>query len=180
MLNCLNTKMNRGFTLVELLVAIAVFSIIIGAILGIFIAGVRQQRIALKTQALFDQASFGLEFMSRALRMASKELGEGCLAQYGLNYELTRGGSGIKFLNTLEAKDCQEFFLEAGQLKHFRQGTSQSLPLTSDKLQITSLNYNLLGQGQGDDIQPRATFFLEMEGLKIQTTITQRNLDVQR
>lgn len=169
-----------GFTLVELIVTMAIFLIIATAILGIFIAGARQQRMALERQTLLDQTNFGLEFMGRALRFARKELGQGCLSQYGQNYELTHGGSGIKFINTLQENDCQEFFLEAGQLQYFRQSTGGTLPLTSDQLSIASLKFNLIGQGQDDDTQPRVTFFLEVGGLEIQTTLTQRNLDVTR
>jgi prepilin-type N-terminal cleavage/methylation domain-containing protein len=169
---------NKGFTLIELLVTIAIFSIIIGAIIGIFISGVRQQRDALQNQVLLNQMSYVLEFMSRALRMASKESGQGCLSQNGLNYELTRGGNGITFINVLENNDCQEFFLEAGQLKYFKKSTGQILPLTSAKFNITSLKFNLIGQGQNDDIQPRVTFSLEIGPLKFQTTVSQRNLDV--
>lgn len=176
---------NKGFTLIELLVTIAIFSIIIGTILGIFISGIRQQRIALTTQTILDQASYALEYMSRALRMAKKELGEGCLPQRGFNYQLTRGGSGLKFINTLEENDCQEFFLEDGQLKYWKKRTGQTLALTSGKLEITSLKFNLVGESQIDNFQPRVTLLLEITGklalsqkIKIQTTISQRNLDV--
>jgi prepilin-type N-terminal cleavage/methylation domain-containing protein len=181
------SKMKKnGFTLIELLVSIAILSLSIGAITGIFIAGIRQQRIALVNQELLDQTSFALELMSRALRMAGKELAApSCLSADGLNYELTRGGSGIKFINVLEGGDCQEFFFEAGQLKYFKQATLQTLPLTSTKLAISSARFNVIGASQGDDIQPRVTLFLQVEGkisgvpkLKIQTTISQRNLDV--
>jgi len=171
---------NSAFTLVELLVVIAIFSTLIVAIIGIFVAGVRQQRIALANQTLLDQASFALEFMSRTLRIANKELGQGCLSQLGLNYEITHAGSGIKFINTLEAGDCQEFFVESGRLKYFKLSTGQTLPLTSEKLQVNVLNFNLIGQSQDDNLQPRVTLFLDINGLKLQTTVSQRNLDVRR
>lgn len=168
-----------GFTLVEMMVAIAVFSIIIGAVTGIFIAGTRQQTFALKLQDLWNQTSFALEYMSRALRMAEKESGQGCLSQGpGFNYEVTRGGAGLKFINTLENNDCQEFFLETGQLKHFKQGSGLTLPLTSDKLSIGALRFNLVGESQSDEIQPRVTLFLNINGAKIQMSISQRRLDV--
>lgn len=170
--------------MVELMTTIAIFSVIIGAIVGIFIAGVRQQKLALEIQTLLDQTTFSLEFMSRNLRMANKELSQGCLSQQGLNYELTHGGSGVKFINFLEGNDCQEFFLEGGQLKYFRQSSGQTLAMTSDKLELSSLNFNLIGESQDDDIQPRLTLFLEISSTggipksQFQTTISQRKLDV--
>lgn len=180
MLKRSNVKMKEsGFTLVEVMVTIAVFSIIIGAITGVFISGTRQQIFALNLQSLWNQTSFALEYMNRALRLAAKESGQGCLSQGpGFNYEITKGGAGLKFINTLEQEDCQEFFLEEGQLKHFRQSTGLTLPLTSDKLSIGALRFNLVGESQSDEIQPKVTLFLEVNGVKIQTSISQRELDV--
>lgn len=181
---------NRAFTLVELLVAIGIFSIVIGMVSGIFILGIRQQKVAFASQIVLDQASFALEYMSRTLRMASKELSSSCLSQRGLNYEITHSGSGVKFINHLESDDCQEFFLESGQLKYRKkigQSGEQSLPLTSGKLEVYSLKFNLTGNSQSDDLQPEVTIFMEIKGkgelessqkMKIQTTISQRNLDV--
>jgi prepilin-type N-terminal cleavage/methylation domain-containing protein len=191
MFKCLNAKMMEGFTLVELLVTITIFSIVMGTIVGIFIFGIRQQRLALTNQAILDQTSFALEYMSRSLRMAMKELSDSstCLSQRGLNYEITRSGSGLKFINHLENDDCQEFFLEDGQLKYWKKSTGETLPLTSDKFEITSLKFNLTGEFQSDDLQPKVTIFLEIKGkgasessqkIKIQTTISQRNPDVLR
>lgn len=189
MFKWLNVKMiGRGFTLIEMMVTITIFSIVIGVILGIFISGVQQQRIALTGQVLLDQTSYALEYMSRALRMARKELSApACLSQNGLNYEITRSGAGLKFINHLQNDDCQEFFLESGQLKYWKKSTEETLPLTSNKLEIAQLKFNLTGESQGDDLQPRVTIFLEVKGkgtleasqrIKIQTTLSQRNLDV--
>ncbi|MDI6591434.1 MAG: type II secretion system protein [Patescibacteria group bacterium] len=184
----------NGFTLIEMLVAIMIFSIVIGAISEIFVSGILEQRRALASRALLDQASFCLEYMSRALRMAKKETVEHCLSEYGLNYEITDiepGFLGLKFINHLEGNDCQAFFLQNGQLKYKKKiGTleEETLNLTSEELEIISLFFNLSGQSQEDNLQPRVTIFLDIRGkdalpeqkpeIKIQTTISQRNLDV--
>ena len=187
---CNKISKNRAFTLVDLLVAIGIFSIVIGMVSGIFILGIRQQKVAFASQTVLDQASFALEYMSRTLRMASKELSSSCLSQPGLNFEITRSGQGLKFINHLESDDCQEFFLESGQLKNRKKiGLSgeESLPLTSVKLEVYSLKFNLTGSSQSDDLQPAVTIFLEIRGkgdiessqrIKIQATLSQRNLDV--
>lgn len=188
MLKCFNVKViNRGFTLVEMLVVMLIFSIIIGAISGLFISSIQAQKNALATQQLLDQTSFALEYMSRALRMAKKQTSDlpPCLSGNGLNYEITYGGSGLKFINHLENDDCQEFFLENEQLKQKKNNLTETLELTSPppKLQITSLNFSLSGQAQGDSLQPKATIFLKIKmetgpEINIQTTVSQRNLDI--
>jgi len=189
-----------GFTLIEMLVAIMIFSVVIGAVSGIFISGILQQRKALASRALLDQTSYALEYMSRALRMAKKETIEGCLLTYGLNYEIPieyqingneNLGIGLKFINHLQGDDCQAFFLENGKLRYKKKiGTldEETLDLTSDELEITNLLFNLSGQSQADDLQPKVTIFLDIKGkdttpeqqpeIKIQTTISQRNPDV--
>lgn len=196
--NHLSTK--KGFTLIEMLVAVAIFSLLVGAISGLFISGIRLQRGALVSQEILNQTSYTLEYISRALRMAKKESGEGCLSEAGLNYEIPGKyriekdknlGTGLRFINHLENDDCQEFFLEAGQLKYKKKVESPgevTLDLTSKDLEITSLKFNLSGQSQDDNLQPRVTVFLDIKGkrvreeeqpkIKIQTTISQRNLDI--
>lgn len=178
------SKSGAGFTLIELLVAMAIFSIVVGAAVGIFTSALRGQRKALSTQEILNQTSYSVEYVSRAIRMAQKEVSAPtCLSQNGLNYELTRAGQGIKFRNY--GGICQEFFLEGGQLKQLKAGTVENL--TSNNFEITSFNLNILGASELDDIQPRVTvaFTIKSKGqkpeekteMKIQTTISQRNID---
>lgn len=180
-------KIKNGFTLIELLVALAIFSIIVGITSGVFLSALSAQRKTLASRELLDQTSYALEYMSRALRMAKKELAApSCLSRNGLNYEITRGGVGLKFLNYQGI--CQEFFLDINTkcLKESKGGLEEFL--TSADLEIESFNIKLSGESEGDTDQPRVTLFLKIKGkgqkpeekpeIKIQTTISQRNLDL--
>ena len=196
------TMKQEGVSLIEMLAAVAIFAITVGAISGIFISAIRTQRRILAIQELLDQTSYVLEYMGRALRMARKELTPtaecpkvttDCLSQAGLNYE-TSGNQDLRFLNYTCV--CQRFFLEAatGRLKEQKGWTlSGGFPiggtenyLTSDKLQVNSLKFNLSGESGSDTLQPRVTIFLEILGrgtterpkIQIQTSISQRPLDV--
>ena len=190
-------KSLTGFTLVEMMVAVLVFSIIIGAISGILVSGIREQRKTLVFQVMLDQLSYNLEYMGRALRMAKKQIAGDpvCLSQNGLNYEIVEiepGISGLKFINTLQNSDCQAFYLKNGQLK-YKKGINtigeKTFDLSSGDLNITSFKFNFSGESQTDTLQPRVTFSFEMAGkgflpetqqkIQIQTTISQRMLDVE-
>jgi len=193
------TIKSNGVTLIEVLAAVAIFSIIIAAISGLFISAIRSQGRVLATQELLDQTSYSIEYMGRAIRMARKELN--CTDQsepsscdclqtngYGYNYELTT--DGIRFIDYKGI--CTEFILEGGQIK--KSIGSDTWPLTSTELWVNSFNLNLSGIVQpspltGDYLQPRVTIFLDIscEGttgagqpkIQIQTSISQRSLDVQ-
>ena len=218
-------KLSRGFTLIELIVVIAVFLFVVGTAVGIFISIVRHQRIILSEQELLNQTSFALEHMSKALRMAGKDLTGECLggqdyARY--NYLLTHKNpstgfyEGIKFINQSDINEktgkavCQEFYLDIDDsdpeyiitvLKEIKDD-GPWVALTSDKFTINFIRFGINGEnGSSDDpigaagdngIQPRVTIYLDIQtkikgvdgqlvqpAKKIQTTISQRDLNVQ-
>lgn len=179
----------KGFTIPELLVALFMFSLIIGGATNLLLSGIAGQRSSLAMQELLDQSSFALEYMTRSLRQAKKDIGPTCLTVRGVNYELTQEGSGIRFINI--GGQCQEFRLTQDRIEEVfwvEGGISSQAFLTSDDLAVTSLQFLLQGAGQDDDAQPRATLALEIESkggklsakadLQLQTTISQRNIDV--
>jgi len=173
----------KSFTLIEMMIVVVVFSIIIVGVLGVFISAVKAQKYSLVSQQLIDQSSYVMEYMSRFIRMAKKELltPPSCLAARGLNYELTRSGAGLKFKSY--KLECQEFYLESGRLYQSINGLV--LPLTSDKFNVKNFKFEISGELEFDTNQPKVTIFLEMEEkslinpaeIKIQTTISQRDID---
>lgn len=171
--------MKKAFTLIEMLVVIGIFSLVAGSISGLFISGIISQRKILATQELMDQTSYVLEYMSRALRMAKKDLNGTCIPAK-TNYQ--KLSNGIKFLNY--NTQCQQFYLDGTQLKERKDVTT--LPLTSNSIKVNYFRIQLSGETQDDKVQPRVTIFLEVEGrgknppkIQIQTSISQRDLDVQ-
>jgi len=191
--------MKKGYTLIEVMVAVAIFFSVLAAPTGFFIASLKSQMRTLASQELLSQTSYFLEYISRALRMAKKDKNGSCL---GLNSNymktnsrtlagVTYSGPGIKFESYHDTPICQEIFLDGNDkvLKESRNGAAP-LPLTSGKLEI--LSFNVGGEEsweQYDNLQPKVTLFFEIKGgknlkpelqpkMKIQTTISQRNLDV--
>lgn len=168
--------MNRGFTLIEMVVATAIFVLVMTAASGLFVSGLRAQRQSLAHQQVLSQTSYLMEYMSRAVRMARKDMAGTCTGTPKLNYAFS--GQCLKFINY--KNQCQQFCLESGRLKN-----ENGVYLTSGDLQINSFNVSLSGQTQDDDLQPKATIFLdivgqEMTNIKIQSTVSQRNLDVRK
>ena len=169
--------MNKSFTLVELLVTVAIFSLIVSSAVGVFVSALQAQRKSLAMQELLGQTSFLMEYMSRAIRMAKKDISGNCI-DAKLNYKIA--DHGIEFMNY--KGECQKFFLSGNQLKEEKNGVVSDL--TSSHLKVLNFNINLLGQTQADDLQPKATLFLKIEGkersqIRLQTTISQRNPDIE-
>ncbi|MBI2624792.1 MAG: type II secretion system protein [Candidatus Nealsonbacteria bacterium] len=179
--------MKRGFTIIEILVSVAIFSVVTLVALGIFNLTLRSQRQSLADQQIISQASYVMEYMSRAVRMARKDMPGSCLTVFGaaFNYETNPQSDRIRFLNYQNI--CQEFFLEGGRLKERKSSDSsaanflQPLSLTSPGLTVSAFKIGPSGSwDQQDNDQPRVTFYLQISGASLQTTISQRNLDVRR
>ncbi|MBU4481359.1 prepilin-type N-terminal cleavage/methylation domain-containing protein [Patescibacteria group bacterium] len=190
-------KKSKGFTLVEMLVTLFIFSITFGAASGLFVSAIKNQSRTLASQQLLDQTSYLIEYMGRALRMARKDdidYGDGavnCLSGDKVNFATTTGG--IKFRNY--NNQCQEFYREcAGEVCRLKEkkgpvGSEIENYLTSPNLYVESFNIGPSDSwDQDDNLQPRVTMFLEIRKagagsqpkIKIQTTISQRELDIQQ
>jgi len=190
-----------GFTLIEIMIAVAIFSLLISSATTLFVSSIKEQRRSLSYQQLADQVSYAIEYMSRSCRMASKEIFDNpfhCLSSTGINFENPSGDASrlrfIKFDEESSADICHEFYLNNGQLIEYKRnmttGEEISQPLTSDNLQINSLTFLLTGETQNDDIQPFLTIFWNIQSISekeedrtsliFQTSISQRNLDIRR
>jgi len=187
MLKCLNAKMlkNRGFTLVEMMVTLLIFSIIVGTTVGVFVSVIRIQKYNLSYHQLLAQTSYAIEYMARAIRMAKKNTDGICSGMADKNYEETHSGHGVRFETYHSPGQCWEFFLEEEKLKVLKNN-EEKYDLTSGDFNVTSFNVVVSGDG-ADQEQPRVTVFMEVRGegsafqpgprVRIQTTISQRNLD---
>jgi len=180
-----NNRIKNGYTLVEILVGIAIFALLVAGPTGLFISSLRSQNRILGLREVVDSSSYLLEYMSRTLRMAQKDKTGVCISA-GANYEYPVGHNRqIRFLNY--KGNCHEFSVTGGgKLREKSPIGAFPVDLTSSDLKITDLQFEISGGDQNDDLQPRVTILLEITKaaipgfpeVKVQTTISQRNLDV--
>jgi prepilin-type N-terminal cleavage/methylation domain-containing protein len=185
-------KNKKGFTLVEVLVSVLIFSVITGSAMQVFIAAVNSQKRILAQQEIIDQTSYAIEYMSRSIRMAKKDV-EGVCIEPKLNYENPDGNvSSIVFLKldqSEEAYFCYRFFLQNDRLMVYKKNLTTSeetvIPLTSTSSipSVNSLEFYISDYDQYDNLQPSVTIVWDVEGRdgatnQIQTTVSQRNLDL--
>jgi len=174
---------NKAFTIIEMMVVVAIFTLTVSIGTGLFVSSLRSQRQSLATQEVLGQTSYLIEYMSRALRLAKKDDDAGTCTLPGtpkLNYYFDSNNQCINFRNY--NNECQQFCLVEGQLKDITGND-----LTSSTLQVNYFNVTLTGEQQPpvDNLQPRLTIFLDITGqeqsnIRIQTTISQRNPDVRK
>lgn len=167
---------HQGFTLVELLVAVSIFTIVIAASTGAFISVLQAQRKAFAMQSVMDGSRFALESMAKAIRMS--------------RIVTSSDGSSLKICHPTKGvaydADCPEvnglrpviYQLVGTQIQE------NAVALTSSKINIENLWFEIEGVGTGDGRQPIVTIVLKASDLNnraninLQTTISQRELDI--
>lgn len=184
----LNYRRDRGFTLIELVVVMAIFLFVIGAAIGIFIYIVQNQKKVLSEQQLLNQISYVEEYMSKSLRMAKADEEGNCITAryiYLLTNQVSGSYRGIKFFNQSN-KVCQQFFLDVASPADSRlilwekKGNNSPVALTSTNLKINSIRFAINGldgsvHGQNCDgtpdqcgasmmdvVQPKVTILLNI------------------
>lgn len=159
-----------------MLVAIAIFVFTVASVSGVFVTALKAQRRSIAYQQLLDQSSYLMEYMSRSIRMAKKDISGLCTGTAKLNYEFS--GQCLKLRNYKD--QCQQFCLDGSRIKN-----EKGEYLTSNGLNVSSFSVTLSGATQNDDIQPIAIISIDIQGkadaaIKIQTSVSQRNLDVEK
>lgn len=170
---------NQGVTLLEIMIAISVFSVVVIAAIGLFVSLIKNQKALLDKAYVLNTLSYSTEYIAKALRMAQKDLNGSCIG-VKKNFE-SQNSSHIKFLNY--NNECQEFWLENNVLKVRKLNLTHNL--TPDNIIVEGLSFVLTGESQDDFLQPKISFSIKAKpsistypSLFIQTTVSQRMLDV--
>lgn len=170
----------KGFTLIELVVALALFVLVLDIVASIFVLVVRHQKNILNQQQAVNEVSFALERISLHLRNAKASQTVACLPNPQNVYVLTHPNvatglhEGIKFIDSDGA--CHEFFIENGIFKE-RVNNGQVQPLLSGNTALAAFVINgdpKIPVARSSDLAwPKVTLSLQ----NFQTTITWRNYE---
>lgn len=165
----MNKNHRLGFTLVELLIAMAIFTVVTSIATGAFIRALRTQRQLVSFAAANSNLSLVLEQMAREIRV-------------GRNFEQTDRIS-LKFKNA-KGEDITYAYDEQAQSISRAVGFGSPQALTSDNVTIRQLDFQL--QFAGNDAYPaRITIAaavapketgVSTSVVHIQTTVSARNI----
>ncbi len=174
-----------------MIVALAIFMVIITAVVSLFISIILEQRQILQKEKTVNEMNYALSYMSKALRVAAQDKTNSynCLGTtapivnntYLLTYPFTVNSTtqyyGIKFINQSDTPaSCEEFFYNPTtlQVEEDENGGS-AVALTSTSLQINYMKIVVTNQ-----LQPRVTIVMsatvDNENIIMQNTISERAL----
>jgi len=190
-----NNMNNKGFTLIEALVSIAIFIAISTVLTQIISVSIQNQIKVVITQSMFNQAMFTLDQIEKELRMAKRDASGGCVGVAQTNYGGNASKNTINFLTydqVAKAYRCKQFLLGGSKIqqKVSTNETSAALgaavDLTSGSFQIQRLMFDISNDAVGDTFQPKVIIRTKIsninlantEPIELQTTISQRRLDL--
>lgn len=138
-------RFNKGFTLVEILVYVAVLSIIVVAIFSFAVWALRVNGKAKAMREVKDMAQTALEQMTSEIREA-KSVYTPMTTASQLSLETT------KYLPLGEESTFLEFYLCQTRLCLKKEGQNP-VALTSDRVEVKSLSFQRVASGQTDSVQ---------------------------
>lgn len=160
----------KGFTMVELLVAMSLFMVFVVIASGSFVRALRTQRAVVSLIAANDNGSLSIEQMTREIRT-------------GFGFSLT--GNDLNFTNANGTQITYRLNNSTNIIEKGEEGDNFK-PITATNVRINKLNFYLQGQLDGDGYPPRITIVINISpniptikniSTNFQTTVSARNLD---
>jgi prepilin-type N-terminal cleavage/methylation domain-containing protein len=161
---------NRGFTIVEVIAAVFVFSVIVVAVGGIFVRSLQIERRNLAAQKVQENTLRAFEMMAREIRVSRITVEDSsCLAQ---SISFVRPDIGTV-----------DYTLSAGQIMR-NENSAGATAVTSSDVNFSKLIFCISGTTASDQKPVRVTILAEVNSIgsieayqyNIQTTITSRDL----
>lgn len=171
--------MRKAFTLLEMLVSLAIFSTVMLAVTAVFIASLRIHRRSSGSEIIVDTVRFALEFMERELRTGRRfadENGDGSVLKFCNDRgQIARYRvAGSRFERKASGSACAE-------------GASEYETLTSPEVVLSDFRFRLAGEADTDAKQPRITLSFKASPqvdpsivFNFATTVSQRDVDIKK
>ncbi len=187
---------NKGFTLIEMMVAVSIFAIVMMIGVGALLSLVEANRRAQAINSVVNNLNAALESMGRSVRTGATyhcSVLWNDVAALAVPQDCTTGGALLAFepaggdrLNPAD-QVVYRFNPQVGQLQRSTNGGADWIALTAPEVTIEDFDFYVVGASASDDLQPRVLIRLDgstdVAGgtptrFKVQTTITQRIIDI--
>jgi prepilin-type N-terminal cleavage/methylation domain-containing protein len=178
-------KNKKGFTLIEVMVSVSIFTIIATVGMGALLSINRSYRQSQSRRIIYDNLNFVLESMTRMLRTGrAYYCGKG--GSLGEVHDCEQGGTTISFVNNEGQQVIFSLNTSSDTIDRTIKGDGP-YPITTNGLAVTRLMFYVVGSSPEDNIQPSVYISLEGEitdkgqssPLALSTMVSQRALDRQ-
>jgi len=147
-----------GFTLVEMIVAVALFSIVMLVCVGALLALVGANRKVHALQSVMNNLNVSLDGMVRSIRMGSTFDGSGaCSGNSGGPKDCTSGGTQFSFEPYGNSSTDQPWVYRLNSVTHQLERSINGQPfvaITSSEITIDSLSFYVIGSSRGCSVTP--------------------------
>ena len=185
-------KAQQGFTLIELIVSVAIFAIVMTAVAAAYLNLINIDRQTRGTNDLVNNLSFGLDSMSRGIRTgtqyecAANPVAPNCATIPSSTFSyVNSSGQQVTYLLGTGANVGQ--IGECTGIIGSTCSVATATYFTDPRIKVTSLAFYVSGVGAGDTLQPRVTFTIHgtlstgptsTVTFTTQTTATERGIDI--
>jgi prepilin-type N-terminal cleavage/methylation domain-containing protein len=193
-----NLQNNKGFTLVEMMVSVAIFSIVVMIALGAILTILDANRKARTLTEVMNNLNFSVEMITRSLKTGVEPGYDGdgtrilyvnaiVLEESGFERERTR----YRLVEEDDGSDGLKGRIEhCADLNYSNMGcaTNEWSPITSELIDIDSFEVIVVGGGNNNDlIQPRTQIVVSgtvkvsekiSSSFSLQTSVSQRRLNL--
>lgn len=187
-------KTNRGFTIVEVLVSFAVFTLVITGSIGAMVAIINANRKTQALQLVINNLNFALESMTRIIRIGHgyhcrSDL-PGSFSAFAIPLDCPGGGT---YLAVESSRGDISNSLDQVVFRHIETRIERStdsgqtwFPITAPEVLINDFKFTAVGTDSSDNKQPIVTITINgsagisqktITEFKIQTSVSQRIVD---
>ncbi len=183
------SRASRGFTLVEMIVAIALFAIVMVVCVGALLSLVTANRKAQALQSVMNNLNIALDGMARSVRMGNDYDGStGCNSNAADTHDCTGGSTMFVFQpfgSTLDSKWIYNFNSATNRIERSTSGSiSGAAPITAPEVTIDEMLFYVVGTERGDTVQPKVVIVIKgsagIPGSSTRTTFHLQAAAVQR
>lgn len=180
----------RGFTLIEMIVSVALFSVVMFVSVGALLAIADANRKANALRITMDNLNFAMESMSRAMRTGS---GYSCgmvpVSPPAFGVNCLGGGQSFSFTDQNGDTVIYAYDSDKESVVAKKEGQSDFHSLTSPEINVEGLTFYVTGVGNtgiNEGHQPRVVIVVKgkagttqrtQTSFNIQTTVSQRRVE---
>lgn len=186
----MHTSQQHGFTLIEMLVSVALFAIVMLIMGGALLSLTYANRKAQALQSVMNNLNISLDSMVRGIRMGNNYR---CGSATPSVADCATGGSALYITpygsdSAQRSQDWGFIYDSATQRLYKVVGSGQQIALTAPEVKISSMTFYVVGTTRGDTTQPKVVItikgsvtgstLLSNSTFNIQATAVQRLLDL--